>query len=73
MGCGGGRHYMPFPIPPVLVPEERNQPSSKDILKTRLATGEITLEEYQHMMNVLQGDTRVYPSRPTPKSHIRMP
>lgn len=72
MGCGGGRSYIPYPYPTPWgsAPEERRQ-STKDILKTRLARGEITTEEYQKMLGVLQGDVNLR-SQGT-KSHIRMP
>jgi len=72
MGCGGGRSYLPFPYPttPAPAPAERQQ-STKDILKTRLAEGEITVEEYLEMLRVLEGDTSPRPQKKT--SHIRMP
>jgi len=74
MGCGGGHSHMHFPYPtmPAPVPAERQQ-SVKDILKMRLAQGEITVEEYQEMLRVLEGDTGTS-ARPHKKaSHIRMP
>ncbi|QQE78451.1 SHOCT domain-containing protein [Alicyclobacillus sp. SO9] len=65
----------PFPIPPMEEPIERRQ-SGKEILKTRLARGEITLEEYEEMISVLDNGPHV--SRPISRSqkrtsHIRMP
>lgn len=72
MGCGGGRSYLPFPYPSSSgpAPSERRQ-STKDILKMRLARGEITVGEYQKMLAVLQGDVSPHPHEI--KSHIRMP
>lgn len=72
MSCGGGRPFMPFPVPmpPISPPEEPRQ-SGKDILKMRLAQGEITLQEYHEMLSVLEGRPVSHPQ--TRKSHIRMP
>lgn len=72
MGCGGGHSHVPFPYPYERRPEpEVSRQSSKDILKMRLARGEISLDEYREMIGVLQGDV----SSPTRarQSHIRMP
>ena len=72
MGCGGGRMFIPYPFPTAMepLPEEHRQ-STKDILKMRLARGEITIDEYQDMLSVLQRDTHTRPQKAT--SHIRMP
>lgn len=73
MSCGGSRFSIPipypYPAPPSPAPERRQ--SAKDILKMRLAQGEITIEEYQEMLNVLDGN--VSSRTQTKKSHIRMP
>ena len=73
MGCGGPRFSIPipypYPAPPSPTPERTE--SAKDILKMRLARGEISIEEYQDMLRVL-GDN-VAPRPQTRKSHIRMP
>ncbi|WDL98811.1 SHOCT domain-containing protein [Alicyclobacillus sp. ALC3] len=71
MGCGGGGSFIPFPIS---IPETRlaeQRPSAIDILKMRLARGEITLSTFQQMLAVLDGETIVRPKAPI--SHIRMP
>lgn len=74
MGCGRGRSYLPFPfpIPPLDEPTEQRL-STRDILKMRLARGEITVEEYQEMLDVLQGRQKNSSQIQTKKSHIRMP
>lgn len=73
MGCGGPRFSIPipypYPAPPNPVPERRE--SAKDILKMRLAQGEISIEEYQDMLRVLDGNAAFSPQ--AKKSHIRMP
>ncbi|QSO48713.1 SHOCT domain-containing protein [Alicyclobacillus mengziensis] len=73
MGCGGPRFSIPipypYPAPPNPVPERRE--SAKDILKMRLAQGEISIEEYEDMLRVLEGNAAFRPQ--TQKSHIRMP
>ena len=72
MGCGGGRSFIPYPypIPSGPAPDEQRQ-STKDILKMRLARGEITVEKYHEMLRVLQGDAKTSPQEM--KSHIRRP
>ena len=73
MGCGGPRFSIPipypYPAPPSPTPERTE--SAKDILKMRLAQGEISIEEYEDMLRVLEGNAAFRPQ--TQKSHIRMP
>ena len=73
MGCGGPRFNIPipypYPAPQSPVPERRE--SAKDILKMRLAQGEITIQEYEEMLSVLDDNVASRPHRR--KSHIRMP
>lgn len=73
MGCGGPRFNIPIPYPyPTSSSPARERPeSAKDILKMRLAQGEITIEEYEDMLRVLDGNSVSRPQ--TRKSHIRMP
>ena len=73
MGCGGPRFSIPipypYPAPPNPAPDRPE--SAKDILKMRLAQGEISIEEYQDMLRVLDVNATFRPQ--TKKSHIRMP
>ena len=72
MGCGGGRMFIPYPFPTTMEPlQEEHRQSTKEILKMRLARGEITVDEYHNMLSVLQGETHARPQKTT--SHIRMP
>ncbi len=72
MGCCGGRSHIPFPYPMPSGPAPMERPqSAKDILRMRLAQGEITVEEYQQMLSALEGEDSRTPQKR--KSHIRMP
>ncbi len=70
MGCGTGRlidllYMQPSPPPQ---PVETRRDSPVDILKTRLARGEITLEQFEQMRCTLVG---IPPRKAV--SHIRKP
>ena len=73
MGCGGPRFSIPIPYPYTAPPNSalERPKSAEDILKMRLAQGEISIEEYQDMLRVLNGPAVFRPQ--TKKSHIRMP
>ena len=55
--CGGGLFGGNQRQPSAPMPMRQNSPI--DALKTRLAQGEITVEEYQKLLSVLQEDQMV--------------
>jgi uncharacterized membrane protein len=59
MGCCGGGGFFRRQPTAVIGAGADGQNSPIDSLKTRLARGEITVEEYQKLLSVLQEDQMV--------------